>query len=172
MLVHPCGSFSPTRAPEGFKDHRHCRSDEHQHPTPQAQDTGFIRQVFLAMGLLPQHAAKPQPRTWLLEGPLLPGEPTAARMMAGTRSSERRQVLGTAPQARARDGGSQIPLCTWQQSPTLLGATSGSGPSQRASFPARRALYSLPGRQIEEEDATWLSSALIPWSGRRLGRTP
>lgn len=120
MLVHPCGSSSYMRAPEGFKDHRHCRNDEHQHPAHQAQDMGFTRQVFLAMGQLSEHTVKPQPCTWLLGGPPLPEEPTAAQMTAGTHSSEHRQILGTALQDRERDGGSQILLCMWQRLQTQL----------------------------------------------------
>lgn len=69
LLAHPCSFSSPTRAPEGFRDGRRCRSDEHGRPTSQPQDMGFIRQVFLAAGQLSQHTVKPQPHTRLLQGP-------------------------------------------------------------------------------------------------------
>lgn len=142
-------------APQGFRDGRHCRSDEHGRPTPQARDMGFIRQVFLAAGQLSQHTAKPQPHTRLLRGPPLPGERTAARMTTaahaggfwelllkparGMAAPKSRSARGSNPPAQRLAGGDQSAL----------------DPAQGHRLPPR-ALYSLLGKQIEGEDATWL----------------
>lgn len=175
VLAHPCSFPRPTRVPEGFRDGRRCRSHEHEHPTPSS--TGrevYSVGIFGCGAVIAAHSeasaphmavGRPSPTCRAHHSPddgRHPWQPTQTDFGNSSSSPYKGWWLPNPA----------LHVAAIPQPSALLGATSQLWTQPEGiGSPPPRALHSLLGKQIEKEDATRLSSVLIPWSGKSLSRT-